>query len=487
MKSTLLLFFIGLSSLSFAQQPDSCQCSRNLTALTQVAQKRYAGFEDKVNTRTKNGYDSMLRKLQQRAYTATGWKCSILLEEYVSFFKDKHFFINTATPSDRFKAVVAAESMDLVENKLSNQERSLPIEGIWHDLDGHYQVAIYKSGKAGQLTGAVLKTDVDKWRRGVVKFKLSPHGKGAYTATYYGRDFKPSVYSASLIGDLLKFSQWGGSWFRSKPRFTSNDVLTRLQQQLSLPNLTFQVIENDFCYLKINSFSIPDNAFDQVLRQNRDVLSRRPFMILDLRGNAGGSGSLDTFGEFLRLAYTQPIISSGITVKVSPEMLAENMAQLESFEAGYATFIPPANRTKEDILAYYQSEVRDAERNMGKLVSSPGYTYRRDSVLESPLHIAVLLDDRCASTTEALIDLAKQSKKVTLFGTHSMGVMDYGGIRSFVLPCGEYSGYVAPVRTDWALHGKIDNVGFLADVSIPPSEVDWVEFVMKYYSSQKLK
>lgn len=487
MKSTLLLFLVGLSSLSVAQQPDSCQCSRNLTALTQVAQKRYAGFEDKVNERSKVVYNSMLHKLQQKAYTATDWKCSTILEEYVSFFKDKHFFINTGASSDRYKAVVTPENMDSIEKKLWNKEPSLPIEGIWHDLDGHYQVAIYRSGPAGQLAGTVLKTDVDKWRRGIIKFKLRPDGKGAYRATYYGRDFKPSVYSASIAGDVLKFSQWGGSWFRSQPRFTSNDVSTRLQQQLSLPNLTFQAIDKDFSYLKISSFSIPDNAFDQVLKQNWEIISRRSFMILDLRGNAGGSGSLDTFGEFLRLAYTQPIISSGITVKVSPEMLAENTAQLESFEAGYATFIPPANRTKEDILAYYKSEVRDAESNMGKLVSSPGYTYRRDSILDSPLHIAVLIDDRCASTTETLIDLAKQSKKVTLFGTHSMGVMDYGGIRPFALPCGGYSGYVAPVRTDWALHGKIDNVGFIADVLIPPSAVDWVEFVMKYYSSQKLK
>jgi len=487
MKSTLLFFFVGISSLSIAQQRDSCQCSRNLTALTQVAQKRYAGFEDKVNARSKNAYDAMLRKLQQRAYTATGWHCSALLEAYVSFFKDKHFFINTRTPSDRYKVVIAPENMDLVETKLSEKKPSLPIEGIWQDMDRHYQLAIYKSGKAGQLTGAVLKTDVDKWRRAGIKFKLTPDGTGKYKAIYYGRDFKPSVYSAFLAGDVLKFSQWGGTWFRSQPRFTSNDVLKRLQQQLSLPNLTFQAIDTNSCYLKINSFDIPDNAFDQILKENREAISRRSLMIFDLRGNVGGSGSLDTFGEFLRLAYTQPIIVSGTTVKVSPEMLAENTAQLESFEAGYATFIPPANRTKEAILAYYQSEVRDAEKNMGKLVSSPGYTYRRDSVLGSPAHIALLIDDRCASTTEVLIDLAKQSKKVTLFGTHSMGVMDYGGIRPFALPCGVYSGYVAPVRTDWALHGKIDNVGFTADVSIPSSEVDWVDVVVKYHSSQQLK
>ena len=487
MKSTFPLILVCISSLSFAQQQDSCHCSQNLTALTQVAQKRYAGFEDKVNAQSKTTYDSMLRKLQHRAHKATGWDCSRILEEYVAFFEDKHFSVNTSTRLDRYKAVVAAENMDLIEKNLSEKEPSSPIEGIWHDIDQHYHVAVCKSGKAGQLTGAVLKTDVDNWRRAVIKFKLTPDGKGNYRATYYGRDFKPSVYSVSLVGDLLKFSQWGGTWFRNKPRFTNNDVLKRLHQQLSLPNLTFRAIDNDFCYLKISSFSIPGIAFDQVLKENREVISKTPVMILDLRGNPGGSGSLDTFGEFLKLAYTQPIINSGTTSKVSSEMLAENTAQLQSFEAGYATFIPPANRTKEDILAYYKSEVRDAEKNMGKLVSYPAYTYRRDSVLESPAHIALLIDDRCASTTELLIDLAKQSKKVTLFSIRSMGVMDYGGVRPFALPCKNYSGYVAPTRSDWALHGKIDNVGFIPDVLIPTSEVDWVDFVMKYYSNQKLK
>ena len=486
MKSILPFLLLYFSVRSFAQQAESCSCTQNLDALVEVAQKRYAGYDDKINTQTSKQYEAMLQKLHSKAQNATGWSCSNILEEYVAFFKDKHFSVNTnAVRQDgttgRYPAVMAPENIELIEKNLSDNGPHLPVEGIWHDADRHYTIVIYKSGESGQLTGAVLKSDVENWKKAAVKFRLTPDGAGKYKATYYARDFKPSVYSASLSGDLLRFSQWGGTWLRSEPRFTDQQVINQVRQQLSLPNLTFQSIDKDFCYLKISSFSIAENAFDQILKENREVISRTPTLILDLRGNSGGGGSLDTFGEFLRLAYTQPFISSGTTVKVSAEMLAENIAQLKSFEEGYATFVPPAHRTKEDILSYFKSEVTDAEKNMGKLVSSAAYTYKLDTVLNYPTKIALIIDDRCASTTELLIDLAKQSKKVTLFGTHSMGVMDYGGVRPFDLPCKDYTGYVAPARSDWALHGKIDNVGFTPDIPIPASEVDWVQFVRKYY------
>ncbi|NEU70047.1 hypothetical protein GK091_24425 [Spirosoma agri] len=440
----VILSLVVISTWGHAQQIDSCSCQANLNALIQVAKSRYAGFEDKTASKALNQYNQLRQNLEQQSRLTSPSACLTILEKYVAFFKDDHFTIHyTDQAAASRRPVKAKESPDQINRYLlANQARLSPIEGTWRDIDDLYSVTICRDQKdPNHYTGSIASTKVTNWQAGLVKFSLKQMPSKRFEAVYYFRDFTPANYTASVQGDIIKFSGFGGHWIRTVAKFDESAQLARtvnlLTQQRQLPNLSFKFIDANFCYLKLNSFQVADSAFNTVLLQHQQAISRTPHLIIDLRGNAGGCCSLDSWGEFIRLIYTQPIIDAGVTEKVD-----------------------------------------------GKLISYPGRTVRRDSVAKMPQQIALLIDSGGASSAELLLEYARQSQKVTLFGSPTSGTMDYGTVRPYRLGCGLYEGYVATVRSDWTLHGKIDETGYQPDVVIGDDQFDWVRVVIDYYAGK---
>ncbi|GAB3886018.1 hypothetical protein GCM10028825_14560 [Spirosoma agri] len=427
-----------------AQQQDSCSCQANLKALVQIAKDQYAGFEDKVSKKTLSQHNGLLQKLDRQARLISSDKCLPVLEKYIAFFRDGHFTIHfTDQMANLLKPLKAKESLSEINSYLlTKQARLTPIEGTWRDVDDMYRVIVYQDKKDPNLyTGSIASTKVDTWQAGLIKFTLKRTPSQEFEAIYYFRNFTPIHYKAHLQGDILKFSGYGGYWVRTAAKFEDKadlakkvDLLTR-QRQMS--NFKFEVIDQNFCYLKISSFAVADSTFNTVLTQHRTIIRQTPYLIIDLRGNAGGCCNFDSWGEFMQLIYTNPFVDSGVSEKVA-----------------------------------------------GKLTSYPGRTIRLDSMISMPKKVALLIDDGGASSTELLLEYAQQSKKVTSFGTPTSGTMDYGTVKPYRLPCGRYEGYVATMRTDWSLHGKIDETGFQPNVFITNDQLDWVKVVMDYYSSQ---
>ena len=126
------------------------------------------------------------------------------------------------------------------------------------------------------------------------------------------------------------------------------------------------------------------------------------------------------------------------------------------------------------------------KNNPGKLVND-GEDFERTYDIDPkayPQHIAFLMDKDCGSATEFFIYEGKQSKKVTLFGTNSHGVMDYGADQNINLCDGTFNLAVPWGRNGWVREFRIDNVGFAPDVRIPEREKDWVGFVQRYYAKR---
>jgi hypothetical protein len=107
-------------------------------------------------------------------------------------------------------------------------------------------------------------------------------------------------------------------------------------------------------------------------------------------------------------------------------------------------------------------------------------------VFPLPSRVAILMDSECASTTEQFLLLARQSKKVTLFGQHSAGVLDYANVRLFTLPSGNCFLAIPTTRSRRLPKEPIDNIGIAPDVHIrnlssPQTSGDpAVEFVQNY-------
>ena len=235
----------------------------------------------------------------------------------------------------------------------------------------------------------------------------------------------------------------------------------------------FKQLNNEFLYVKLPIFNIREvETLDSLLIANKKLLAETPYLILDFRGNGGGDASASD--EMIKLIYTHPIIYPEWQYRFSKEYIEQTEAWI-----------------KEDTnnLKYAPSRalLDEMKKNPGRLAGYHGdITITHDVAPDQyPQHIAFLIDKDCGSATEFFIFSGKQSKKVTLFGTNTHGVMDYGLTQTYGLCNGVFYLGIATGRNGWVKDFRIDNVGFEPDVRIPSDDPDWVEFVKNYYHSKK--
>ena len=80
---------------------DNCNCLLNLNNFVEKVSNNYAGYADKVNAKTKDGYFLMVDSLKKRADIATDLRtCYNVLEKYRLFFYDKHLQLGADLPAD---------------------------------------------------------------------------------------------------------------------------------------------------------------------------------------------------------------------------------------------------------------------------------------------------------------------------------------------------------------------------------------------------
>lgn len=237
-------------------------------------------------------------------------------------------------------------------------------------------------------------------------------------------------------------------------------------------------LNDDYMYVKLAIFNQREvDRLDSMLRDNARLIARTPNLIFDLRGNGGGTGS--TSEEMIKLIYTNPIVYPAWDYRSSPERIRATEKELKSY----------AKDTVANAFFYQRAKqlLRDMQAKPGSLVREGDDLTRTSDAdtLANPKRVAFLIDKGCASSTEFFVFEGKQSKKVTMFGANTWGVMDYGNDQNFDLCDGTFNLAVPWGRNGWVRQYRIDNVGFAPDVKIPPGEKDWVAFVQKYYQKTK--
>jgi len=248
------------------------------------------------------------------------------------------------------------------------------------------------------------------------------------------------------------------------------DSLNRIGAKATDP-VAFKQLNKDFLYAKLQLFNQKEvDKIDSLFASNRDLLAKTPYLIFDLRGNGGGNAS--TSDEMAKLIYTNPITYPAWDYRSSPEYIEASEKYLKRQKDTTAQWYLKSKRLLELLKSHPGELVTDGEDYKREYDSIPrGY----------PQHVAFLIDKDCGSATEFYIFEGKQSKKVTIFGTNSHGVMDYGSDQTFKLCDGSIRLALPWGRNGWVRDFRIDNVGFKPDVPIPSTEKDWVGFVQKYY------
>jgi hypothetical protein len=82
-----------------------------------------------------------------------------------------------------------------------------------------------------------------------------------------------------------------------------------------------ELLTESAALLRVPSFSARYEAsVEQLVAEHRDEIAARPQLILDLRGNSGGSDA--TYDVLAELVYTDPVLEIGADLLASPENIA---------------------------------------------------------------------------------------------------------------------------------------------------------------------
>jgi C-terminal processing protease CtpA/Prc len=232
-------------------------------------------------------------------------------------------------------------------------------------------------------------------------------------------------------------------------------------------------------FLRIPGFD--DNQSEKFVKANWKEIMSRPNLIIDIRGNGGGS---DEFYQPLsQLFYTNPYKSTGIKWYASEGNLRNFEEALKSGDINNG----------DEGRKWVEELVKAMKQNIGGFVVHPlmggDEIVKEDSVYLYPKKVGIIINEGNGSSAEQFLLAAKESKKVILFGNHNTaGVLDYSNQVEENFPSGKYTFFWPISRSNRLPDHPIDNIGIAPDVIIPFPETkqlydkldDWVYFVREY-------
>lgn len=464
-----ILLFHAVAAL--AQQ--SCDFKKNFDSVRIFLKENYAGYNDKVTPANQKEFDrytaKQLRLLKKVKTEAQYFR---VITSWLEFFKDGHagITVSSDTANGKLARLIAqTENIQVNRGLLNKQEKMsrTPIEGIYHTADTTYEVAVVKNDNGfRRYAGIILTSKAPEWKPGDVKFELVPAGNQQYDVIWYNKFHRPIFSKLDFKnGDPFQKEGWFKEGYKSSqppkpytPPFPEENQF----------NAFFKQLDDQTAYLRIGSFDAGYiKEIDSVVKANLPLLEKLPYLVIDIRGNGGGADI--SYRPLRRLIYTDPVKLIGVDFLATPHNIDATIGIINSIAD------MPAAEKKE-----YTDLMERARQSKSKMFNFfPDGTDTLQSV-PYPKKVAVVMNSRCASTTEQFLLEARQSKKVTLFGTNTMGVLDYANVREKNYSCPSFSLHYPTTRSRRIDVGQgIDNVGVTPDIKIDFTKEGWLKEVME--------
>lgn len=464
----------------FTRPAPAITCADEFRWLRDYAERNYSGFEYKVTNDRRGEYENLVSALARDAAAAkAGEACDDILGRWVAFFGDGHLSVGRRGAAAA--APVANESADAIRARYADAPRvdvteaqararldglgeaRHELEGIWEMQGGNYRGVVLREDSAGtSFRMAILRADSVWWMPGQVKAVFAPGSDGAYATRFYMRDHSEQRWTARVKANVLLINN-GAPWLRVYP-VRAGDLTA--DQVAAMENSAFAVrkLAPGTLALHIPSFN-DASAMDSLWAAERLRLQGAERLIIDLRGNGGGSDH--NFRMLLPLLYTGPIRMVANAVLATED----NIAVYESMAAD--TALPGAIRES------LQSTAQRMRETEGRWFEFEDRMITDLPVLEQPRRVDVIVDRGCASSCEQFLLAARQSRKVTIYGTPSAGILDFGNVRPAQMPGGTLQLYYPTTRSKRLPHAPVDGVGILPQVAIPAGEMDPVGWVLR--------
>ena len=416
---------IGVLLLFSAASPDSTPgCATDLALLERKMHESYAGYTLELRGDRVRQFAAMKAAVQERADRTTGDACYFVLRDFTDWFDDPHLFVYQSPELDsaettRRAAMVEKRNVTEASARAYFERHAAqldPIEGIWYDRGLRVAVVPDSAKGSDRFIAVLLASDTPIWTPGSVRAYIAKRRDGSYDVDLSGRNYSVAhLHGAIYRHVLLRLSP--GIWGKSYP-VAAADTGTLDPVDPHRPTL----------YRRNGTlvFAIPSNdgfkrVIDSMVAARATELASADRMIIDLRGNEGGSsGMTEALGPYVMLETDRPnpFPSDKAVMLSSPSQIA------------YARrgFGP-------ETTAFVRSLVARMQARPGELVplddpaAPPSPRDPRDWVVASgPRAVGVITDRGTVSAAEVLVLYALQSPRATVFGEPTAGALDYESV-----------------------------------------------------------
>lgn len=446
----------------------TCTCEEQFLYIKQEIETNYAGYKGKVTAANRAAYNQLLAQTQANVKTAARWSnCMLALYNWIDFFNDGHlqlYIANMQTAKDSASVsgrIKNTETLSIPPKKLKQLSHAdNTVEGVYYFTDSSYKIAIIKNSNGyREYAGVILSSNNDMWHEGQVKLELVKAKDNLYRAILYKGDHIASWDAYSFDGRNL-----GDDWHKAGDavkKSAANEVN-------SMEKVQSRRLSDSTYYIRIASFGMSELKQINALFKAKDSLLRNtPFLVLDLRGNGGGSDV--SYNAILPYIYTNPVAVTGNEVYATPDNGRRMLAYLK--RPGIPENMKQQIKAKTDSMQHHPGTF---------IVFTPDDTMKMDTVMPYPKKVVILTNWECGSSTEEFLLAAKQSRKVTLVGEHTYGVLDYSNLLGGEPPCKDMIFAYSSTRSRRVERKQgIDGTGIQPDIPLTEDK-DWVEEARKY-------
>lgn len=438
--------------------------------VTRKVAANYSGWPNKTAGARAAELEALTRELRRRVETGGEPALREALDAWLGWFDDGHLGSRWTAVAEDSPWREPPRALDEAAARARWQAPGAipaPVEGLW-TIDEAYRLAIVRrDGAPGVFDAVVLASTAETWAPGDVKAVLTARADGRFDLRYGARDRSELRLRAELqAGDTVLDLGDLGLWRR-----VLDGADARARALRRWPGDAFELTRLDArtLYLRLPSFNGTHAAtVRELLATHADALARTPRLVLDVRGNGGGSDFV--YEPMLPVLASGPIRRVGVEIRVSADNarlraeVADRLAAVSPDAA--ATLRAESARMRDARTAFIRRE--PAERS---LAFDPAPMPRR---------VAVLVDRAGSSAENFLLDV-RQSDKVVLMGQeNSAGVIDYGEMMEMPAPSGRFDLRWATTRSLRLPAEPVDPHGITPDVRIPADVADPIAYVLDW-------
>lgn len=454
------------------QNTGDCRCEESFEWLRSTFETNDAGFGYIVERKGRAAYDLHNRMTLEKARAARVWiECWGLMHEWLGFFRREHIGVMMLLPDTTVAQNTTQTSAPASEPEMWNGDmEAFEKEIVTHEtpgFEGVWEFPIAKMGMKAEddgYTGFATESSDESLKPGQVMMKVTRDGKGWQATLFNGQ-----VVGVELVGNNYFMLAGKQIVKRLSPAFPAESAVEGYIKSLSARTPYLEELNPTTLYMRIGTFNHTYKpAIDKMLADNFDKITSTENLIIDLRGNGGGSGT--SYRELLPLICTDPVRTSTVSFLSTPlniEKTAEilDIAEMDEETRGrFAALVENMKARPGEFVSLYDEDVNIK-------------TY--DTVYEYPRSVGIIMDGASASSTEQFLLAVKQSRKVKLFGTTTSGALDASNVRTTDSPDGRFQLAYTTSLSSRIPGMAIDDIGLQPDYYLDPTIPDyrWVEFV----------